>query len=232
MIFLNATINNLNQTILYHQQQIEETQNQLDQIKVSASYGEEAVSSVEDAIANINSEHLDLLREHLLSLFEDRLNIFVEEKEPSQEIIEDQAIESHKEITSQPSEFEEITPEIIYNHQNNLAYIGGKNKGRLENYGVYLTKILNIGESYTISKKPSFVKNYKYEMRVDASFEDAKHLAKFTLKSEWNSSVNKDARSLWCNSRKREVPPACKPNPKLMPLEEIKLGDIVYLQKC
>ena len=45
MTFLNATINNLEETILYHQQQVEETQNQLDQVKVSATYGEEAVSS-------------------------------------------------------------------------------------------------------------------------------------------------------------------------------------------
>ena len=69
MTFLNATINNLEETILYHQQQIEETQNQLDQVKVSATYGEEASVSVEEAIANINSEHLELLKEHLISLF-------------------------------------------------------------------------------------------------------------------------------------------------------------------
>ena len=69
MSFLNATLNNLEETKSYHQQQIDLLQEEIDRVKLSQAYGEEAVSSVEEAIENIDSKHLELLKEHLLSLF-------------------------------------------------------------------------------------------------------------------------------------------------------------------
>ncbi len=71
MTFLNATIDNLEETIIYHQEQITEAQEQLDRVKLSQAYGSEAVAKVEEAIENIDPDHQELLKEHLLSLFED-----------------------------------------------------------------------------------------------------------------------------------------------------------------
>ena len=222
MTFLNATINNLNQTILYHQQQIEETQNQLDQVKVSATYGEEASASVEEAIANISSEHLELLKEHLLSLFEKPLTE-VPLREPQHDISHTQ----DEEI--QNSNLEKIDSEITYNHVDSICYMAFSAKGRADNYGSYLTRILDIAEKYTVSKDPQIV-DAKYELRLEGCcYQDALHLQSFNLKKDWNSPVNEEARELWRNSRKREVEPACKPLPKLASIEEINLGEIVYL---
>ena len=346
MIFLNATINNLNQTILYHQQQIEETQNQLDQVKVSATYGEEASVSVEEAIANISSEHLELLKEHLLSLF-DKEEVFTspepavfnppqpdiphtpemneeqhlvklsdnviydqdtdcihigfrlssdgyawreqlvykqkfsskswfEESEhledyPKELIIEGITLEQAKELVETcdftkppiqeavevreelyekphypnpkipikladykpgmtPVNKVEIAPGIIYIPVDKTAYIAMKAKGRARNYGDMLTRVLDIGSKYVVSDKLTVVKDAKYEFRIfDISFEDVKQLAKFNLSKDYDHKENKAAREDWRLNRKRPAPEACKPRPKLVPLNEVKLGDIVYL---
>ena len=319
MTFLNATLNNLEETILYHQQQIEETQNQLDQVKLSQAYGEEAVSSVEEAIENINPEHLELLKEYLLSLFEtqsivpqertnsDRVESPKELEPPVKEqedtprsrakllgipdftptkyedlapnisyssdgrayvgfndygeaekfrdsisepsMIDDAVImngfkhevkfhcnkEYIEELVTQdvkegkPVGLEKIDGQIIYNHNDLIAYLAFSAKGRADNYGSYLTRILDIADKYTVSNKPSFFDS-KYELRLeDITLEDALHLQSFNLKKEWDAKENEEARELWRDSRKRVYPSACKPSPKLISPEEVNLGDIVYL---
>lgn len=356
MTFLNATINNLEETILYHQQQIEETQKQLDQVKVSATFGEEAGLIVEEAIANISSEHLELLKEHLLSLF-DKEEVFTSPASPSVEdakadhkvfnppqpdiphtpemdeevqlihlrdnviydqdtdcihigfrlssdgyewrdelvykqklstkswfeesehledypkelIIEGITLEQAKELVetcdfTKPPEQEpvevreelyekphypdpkipikladykpgmrpvnkvEIAPGIIYIPVDETAFVGMRAKGRARTYGDMLTRVLDIGSKYVVSDKLTVVQDSKYQFTIfDISFEDVKQLAKFNLSKEYDHNENKEVREVWRTTRKREVPSAYKASPKLTPLEEVKLGDIVYL---
>ena len=354
MTFLNATINNLEETILYHQQQIEETQNQLDQVKVSATYGEEAVSSVEDAIANISSEHLELLKEHLISLFGNEVKeeaspivedagaepkvfnppqpdiphtpemdeeaqiiklsdnvVFDEDTDcihigfrlssdgyawreelvykqklstkswfeeaehledyPKELIIEgvtlDQAqklvetcdfsnppviepVEVREDMYQKPHYLDpkipikladytlgqtpvnkvEVAPGIIYVPVDKTAFIGMKAKGRARNYGDMLTRVLTIGSKYLVTDKLSVIKDAKYEFRIfDIELEDIIQLAKFNLSKEYDAKENKEVREDWRLNRQRPAPVTTKPSPKLVPLEEIKLGNIVYL---
>ena len=130
----------------------------------------------------------------------------------------------------QKPNFEKIDGEIIYNHVDNMAYLAFKAKGRADSYGSYLTRILDIAEKYTVSNKPCVAIDSKYELRLEnISLEDTLHLQNFDLKKEYDAKQNEEARELWRTTRKRVHPPACKPFPKLTPLEEIKLGDIVYL---
>ena len=103
-------------------------------------------------------------------------------------------------------------------------------KGRARNYGDMLTRVLDIGSKYVVSDKLTVIKDAKYEFRIfDISFEDIKQLAKFNLSKEYDHKENKEVREVWRLNRQRPAPVTTKPSPKLTPLEEIKLGDIVYL---
>ena len=130
---------------------------------------------------------------------------------------------------AQTPNFEKIDIDLTYNHVDKICYIAHSSKSRADNYGIYLTKILDIGKKYTVSKDPQIV-DAKYELRIEGiSFEDTLELQNFNLKKEWDAKENKDARSLWRDTRKREVKPACKPLPRTTSINEIELGNIVYL---
>lgn len=125
--------------------------------------------------------------------------------------------------------FEKIDGEIIYNHVDSICYIAFSAKGRADNYGSYLTRILDIAEKYTVNKDPQIV-DAKYELRLEGcSFDDSLHLQSFNLKKDWEHPDNKEVRKDWELNRKRPAPQAYKPTPKLIPLEDIELGEIVYL---
>ncbi|PSB10372.1 hypothetical protein C7B62_09575 [Pleurocapsa sp. CCALA 161] len=125
--------------------------------------------------------------------------------------------------------FEKIDGEIIYNHVDSICYIAFSAKGRADNYGSYLTRILDIAEKYTVSKDPQIV-DAKYELRLEGcSLDDALHLQSFNLKRDWEHPDNKEVSKDWELNRKRPAPQAYKPAAKLIPLEEIELGEIVYL---
>ena len=131
--------------------------------------------------------------------------------------------------TTEGCGFEKIDGEITYNHTDNIAYLAFSAKGRADQYGSYLTRILDIAAKHTVSNKPSMFDS-KYELRLeDITLEDALHLQSFNLKKEWDAKENEEARELWRDSRKRVYPSACKPSPKLISPEEVNLGDIVYL---
>ena len=234
-----ASILELQSQIQYHQQQIEEQEQKLDRLKMVSAFAEDATEKVVDALEHIEPKYLDVFKDHLLALFPPETPVYLEEKVKEEEEVPQEIIEEVEETqlpltkeeqeTSEPSGFEKIDSEITYNHVDSICYVAFSAKGRGDTYGSYLTRILDIGEKYTVSKDPQIVEG-KYELRLESiTFEDALHLQSFNLKKEWNSPVNKEARQLWRESRKREVPPACKPSPKLVPLAEIKLGDIVYL---
>ena len=120
--------------------------------------------------------------------------------------------------------------DIFFDPSSRKCYIGFSAKGRADQYGSYLTRILDIAEKYTVSAKPVITTNTKYELVLEEIDKmSAQHLSKFNLKKEYDDSKNREARELWRTTRQRKHEPACKPLPKLVPLEEIKLGDIVYL---
>ena len=132
-------------------------------------------------------------------------------------------------VEVQTSNIEKIDGEIIYNHVDSICYVAFSAKGRADNYGSYLTRILDIGEKYTVSKTPSMFDS-KYELRLEGiNFEDALHLQSFKLKRDYDHPDNKQAREVWRTTRKREILPACNPLPRSTPLDEINLGEIVYL---
>ena len=144
------------------------------------------------------------------------------------QLVEDE-LRLHEEEQVVNPNFEKIDGEIIYNHVDSICYIAFSAKGRADNYGSYLTRILDIAEKYTVSKDPQIV-DAKYELRLEGcSFDDALHLQSFNLKKDWDHSDNKEVRKDWQLNRKRPAPQAYKPAPKLIPLEEIELGEIVYL---
>lgn len=136
-------------------------------------------------------------------------------------------------MSDEPIEtFEEINPRVIYNHQDKAVYIGMTAKNRCDYYGQVLTGQLTVGEKYTYSNKPSYInaEEYKYELRIsEIELDDAVKLADFNLQKDPEHKDNRELLSQWQLNRKREIPSAYKPSPKLVPLEEIKLGDIVYL---
>ena len=126
------------------------------------------------------------------------------------------------------SDFEQIGDHIIYNHNDSIAYVGMSAKGRANDYGSYLTRILDIAEKYMVSTTPQIIKDSKYELRLeDIDINDAVHLGAFNLKRPWDHPDNREVREVWRTTRKREIPSAYKPTPKPTPLDEIKLGDIV-----
>lgn len=121
-----------------------------------------------------------------------------------------------------------IAPDIFYDGAESTCYLGFRAKGRADNYGSYLTRILDIAEKYVVTNKPCVTTNTKYELKLeDIKLEDAKHLANFNFKRDYDHPDNREAREVWRTTRQREVPPACKPLPRSTPLEEIKLGEIV-----
>lgn len=123
----------------------------------------------------------------------------------------------------------EISSEIIYVPVDKTAFIAFSAKQRCYDYGNYLTKILDIAEKATFTHKPQVVSDSKYELKVeDISFEDIKHLAKFNLKKDWDSSENKDIREIWRTTRQRQYPPSYTKDPKPTPIEKLEAGDIVY----
>ena len=120
--------------------------------------------------------------------------------------------------------------DIFYDPSNSKCYVGFSAKGRADQYGSYLSRILDIAEKYIVTNKPLVTTNTKYELVLEQiELDSAQHLSKFNLKKEYDDSKNKDARELWRTTRQRKHEPACKPLPKLVPLNEVRLGDIVYL---
>lgn len=83
MTFLNATLNSLEESRIYHEEQVRLLQEEIDQATLSASYGDDAVSSVKAAIENIDPKHSELLKEHLLSLFDSSDNEVFTSPEPA-----------------------------------------------------------------------------------------------------------------------------------------------------
>lgn len=121
-----------------------------------------------------------------------------------------------------------IAPDIFYDGAEETCYLGFRAKGRADNYGSYLTRILDIAEKYVVTNKPRVTTNTKYELRLNAiAQEDAQHLANFNLKKDYDHPDHREVREVWRTTRQREVEPACKPRPKVTPLDEIKLGEIV-----
>ena len=124
----------------------------------------------------------------------------------------------------------EIVPGIIYVPVDKTAYIAMKAKGRARNYGDMLTRVLTIGSKYLVTDKLTVVKDSKYEFRIfDIELEDIIQLAKFNLSKEYDARENKEVRENWRLNRQRPAPITTKPSPKLATLEDVKLGDIVYL---
>lgn len=120
--------------------------------------------------------------------------------------------------------------DIFYDPSSRKCYVGFSAKGRADQYGSYLTRILDIAEKYIVTNKPRVTTNTKYELVLEQIDKmSAQHLSKFNLKKEYDDSKNREARELWRTTRQRKHEPACKPLPKLVPLNEVKLGDIVYL---
>ena len=120
-------------------------------------------------------------------------------------------------------------PDIFYDPSAAKCYVGFSAKGRADSFGSYLCRILDIAEKYIVSSKPTVTTNTKYELVLEEiKLESAQHLSKFNLKKEYDAKQNKEARQLWSNC-KRIHPPACRPSDKLVPLDQVKLGDIVYL---
>ena len=126
--------------------------------------------------------------------------------------------------------FEEISPRVIYNHNDKTVYLGMTAKSRCDYYGQYLTGQLTVGEKYTYSDKPSFInaEQYKYELRItEINLDDAVHLASFNLQKDPEHPDNAKLLTDWRANKIRKVEPACKPRPKAIALEDVKLGDIV-----
>ena len=223
----NASILELENQIQYHQEQcqlatlrLEEAEQELDRVKLASAFAEDATDKVEEALEHIDEKYLSIFKEHLLSLF--TTETLVNEEVAPQEIIEEVQ-------QPQTSNIEKIDGEIIYNHVDSICYVAFSAKGRADNYGSYLTRILDIGEKYTVSKTPSMFDS-KYELRLEGiNFEDALHLQSFKLKRDYDHPDNKQAREVWRTTRKREILPACNPLPRSTPLDEINLGEIVYL---
>ena len=228
MTFLNGTLAQLNQEKNYHEQQVEALENQIDNLKVAQEYGEIATASVSEAIENIEPEHLELLKEHLLSLFSGEIET------PSytypQDIVEPtpEAEEGVTEELDDSTVEQRITNDIFYNQEDLICYIGFAAKGRANNYGNHLCRVLDIADKFVVSKKPFVTKDSKYELRlIDISKEDAEHLANFNLKLDYEHPDHKEVREVWESSRKKVLPPSHTPFPSTTPIEEITVGEIV-----
>ena len=144
--------------------------------------------------------------------------------------VEDDFTPEQKEELDWQEQLIRTANDIFYDPSSRKCYVGFSAKGRADQYGSYLTRILDIAEKYVVTNKPSVTTNTKYELVLEQiDLDSAQHLSIFNLKKEYDDSKNKDARELWRTTRQRKHEPACKPSPKLVPLDEVKLGDIVYL---
>lgn len=246
MTFLNGTLAQLNQEKTYHEQQAQTLEAQIDNLRVAQEYGEIATASVSEAIDNIDSEHLELLKEHLLSLFSgeietpsytypsDIVEPIIEteddEDDSTTEQLSDQVEQGTEEVEEETTEQQSvaITPDIYYDKAESICYVGFAAKGRANNYGSYLTRILDIATKFMVSKKPQITTDFKYELRLsDISLEDAEHLADFNLKLDYDHPDHKEVREVWDSTRKKEVPLAYKPSLNWTAIEDIEIGDTV-----
>ena len=133
-------------------------------------------------------------------------------------------------VQVEKSHFEKISPRVIYNHNDQIVYLGMTAKGRCDYYGQYLTGQLTVGEKYTYVDKPSFINSeeYKYELRItEVSIDDAIHLANFNLQRDPDHPDNAKLLTDWRANKVRELPPAYTPSPKPTPINELKVGEIV-----
>lgn len=248
MTFLNATINNLEETKIYHQEQIDLLQEQIDQTKLSMAYGDDAVSSVEQAIENINPEHLELLKEHLLSLFEDDIE-YMDDSNPASSSyeVEDADYKSIEQLQHEvlrtceeqedPREgLVKITNDIYFNSNTNHCYIGFSNAGRAKTYGPHLKEIYELYNSkYTVGK-PKVV-DCKHELVIEhISYENAQKLAPLNLKKDLNSKFNKLITDSWTTEEVLSedvniyIPKEAtvKKSKHPTPLVQIEAGDTVH----
>ena len=234
-------ITSIQQDIQYHEQELELAKARLENMQVATEYSTTAIASIEDCLTHIEPSFLGILKDRIDQMFSDNSKsnqIGLEQLDPQevkeetpQEMCSKEQEEPQPEKTEEKEEvqtpnIEKIDGQLYYNHVDSICYVAGKSKGRLNNYGVYLTKILDIAEKYTVSNKPTFFET-KYELRIEGiSFNDAFHLQNFNLLKEYNDSKNNGARKVWSN-RIREVEPAYKPLPKTIALEDVELGAIV-----
>lgn len=148
-------------------------------------------------------------------------------EELQQELEDDWTPEQKAELDFQ-ERLVRIAPDIFYDGTESSCYLGFRSKGRADNYGSYLTRILNIAEKYVVTNNPCVTTNTKYELRLNAiAEEDARHLSNFNLKKDYDHPDHHEAREIWRITRQREVEPAFKSRPKAIAFDEIKLGDIV-----
>lgn len=236
MTFLNNTLAQLNQEKNYHEEQVAALENQIDSLKVAQEYGEIATASVSEAIDNINPEHLELLKEHLLSLFDSDIaepRFYSSQEEVSTNTHEDnnsaeQEVETVTEDLDTPTEELKITNDIFYDNSKDICYIGFAAKGRANNYGNHLSRVLDIADKFVVRKKPTVTIDSKYELKLEGiAKEDAKHLANFNLKLDYDHADHKKIIEPWESNRKRILPPSHTPAPSTTPIEEITVGEIV-----
>ena len=144
---------------------------------------------------------------------------------------EEGLLEIIEEEETQTPTFEEINSRVIYNHNHQTVYLGMTAKNRCDYYGQYLTGQLTVGEKYTYSKEPSFIngEEYKYELRItEINLEDAVHLASFNLQKDPEHPDNAKLLTDWRANKVRKLDLG-KPSDKLVPIAEVELGEIVYL---
>ena len=164
-------------------------------------------------------------RQYLASL----LNEVKESEELQEELENDWTPEQKAELDFQ-ERLVRVAPDIFYDGTEETCYLGFRAKGRADNYGSYLSRILNIAETYVVNKEPIITTNTQYELRLNAiAEEDAKHLANFNLKKDYDHPDHREVREVWRTTRQRQVEPACKPLPRSTSVDEINLGEIVYV---
>ena len=254
MTLFNAEILSIQNDVQYHESQLAEAKERLSHIEAAQEYSSTVCGAIEDCIQNIDPFYLPILQEHINQMFSDnsksdqfvlnqtdnsksnqvgleQLDRQEVKEETPQEIIEEKPLTKEVEKTEEKEEvqtpnIERIDGSLVYSHADSICYVAGKSKGRLDNYGSYLTRILDIGDKYTVSKEPSFFET-KYELRVEGiSFDDSFHLQDFNLLKEWDHSVNEEARELWRETRLRKYETS-KPRPKAIAIEDVKFGAIV-----
>ena len=247
-------IQSITADVQYHESQLAEAKERLSHIEAAQEYSSTVCGAIEDCIQNIDPFYLPILQEHINQMFSDnsksdqfvlnqtdnsksnqvgleQLDRQEVKEETPQEIIEEKPLTKEVEKTEEKEEvqtpnIERIDGSLVYSHADSICYVAGKSKGRLDNYGSYLTRILDIGDKYTVSKEPSFFET-KYELRVEGiSFDDSFHLQDFNLLKEWDHSVNEEARELWRETRLRKYETS-KPRPKAIAIEDVKFGAIV-----
>ena len=254
MTLFNAEILSIQNDVQYYESQLAEAKERLSHIEAAQEYSSTVCGAIEDCIQNIDPFYLPILQEHINQMFSDNSKVgqFVlnqtdnsksnqvgleqldrqeVKEETPQEIIEEKPLTKEVEKTEEKEEvqtpnIERIDGSLVYSHADSICYVAGKSKGRLDNYGSYLTRILDIGDKYTVSKEPSFFET-KYELRIEGiDFDSAFHLQDFNLLKEWDHSVNKEARELWLKTRLRKHETS-KPRPKALAIEDVKFGAIV-----